>query len=86
MTVTLSNSTKVTRTYDLIGVIKNNNVIFALPGDSGAPVYTIMSNNKAALVGIVYGGNNEVYGLNGETYFVPCTEIESKLGVIPLMR
>lgn len=85
-TFTIKNGT-INYTVDYVGVVKEgSNISFSVPGDSGGPVYitvnsTINGNQKeaAVLLGILEGGDGK-----GTVYYVPCTEIRDKAGVVPL--
>lgn len=85
-TFTVKNGT-INYTVDHVGVIQESSEIaVSVPGDSGGPIYVKTTarvngtdQDVAVLLGILEGGDG-----NGTVYYVPCTEIKDRLGVIPL--
>ncbi|MDL2261202.1 S1 family peptidase [Methanimicrococcus sp. OttesenSCG-928-J09] len=85
-TFTVKNGT-INYTVSHVGVIQESSEeSVSVPGDSGGPVYVktkAMVNGTeqevAVLLGILEGGDGK-----GTVYYVPCTEIKDRLGVVPL--
>ncbi|WP_316557744.1 hypothetical protein [Methanimicrococcus hongohii] len=85
-TFTVKNGT-INYTVNHVGVIKElSEESYSVPGDSGGPIYvktsTVINGTEtdaAVLLGILEGGDG-----NGTVYYVPCTEIRDRLGVVPL--
>ncbi|MBZ3935566.1 hypothetical protein [Methanimicrococcus blatticola] len=85
-TFTVKNGT-INYTVNHVGVIKElSTESYSVPGDSGGPIYVktraIVNGTEqdvAVLLGILEGGDGD-----GTVYYVPCTEIRDRLGVVPL--
>lgn len=85
-TFTIKNGT-INYTVNHVGVIQEASAeSCSVPGDSGGPVYVktkaVVNGTEqdvAVLLGILEGGDG-----NGTVFYVPCTEIQENLGVIPL--
>lgn len=85
-TFTVKNGT-INYTVNHVGVIKElSTESYSVPGDSGGPIYVktkAMINGTeqdvAVLLGILEGGDGD-----GTVYYVPCTEIKDRLGIVPL--
>jgi hypothetical protein len=76
-----NNYTFVGVKLDRLGVVEP---CIGTGGDSGGPIFHIREDGKAYLMGTITGGSGTL-GINGRTYYTPCTEI-TKLGYVPLFR
>ncbi|MDR2944907.1 MAG: S1 family peptidase [Methanosarcinales archaeon] len=85
-TFTVKNGT-INYTVAQVGMIQESSVTsYSIPGDSGGPIYVKIKEtvngteqDVAVLLGILEGGDG-----NGIVYYVPCSEIQARLGVVPL--